>query len=109
MSFPLRLSLYGMSQLNGRTITVVGGTGSVGRDVVRLAHEPGAYVVAAARQTGALDKLAADLPGITTIAADATDEAAAARVFSPRAPDVLVLSLGTRPPIGTIGDQRRDE
>lgn len=61
------------------------------------------------RQTAALETLAADLPGITTIAADATDEAAAARVFSSRAPDVLVLSLGARPPIGTIGDQRWDE
>ena len=98
-----------MTKLHGKTIAVVGATGSVGHDVVRLAREAGAQVVAAARNAAPLEALAAEFPGISTVTADATDERAPERVFSSRVPDVLVLSLGARPPIATIGEQRWDE
>ena len=98
-----------MTKLLGKTIAVIGATGSVGYEVVRLAREAGAQVVAAARNLAPLEALAAEFPGTTTIGVDATDARAPERVFSPRIPDVLVLSLGARPPIATIGEQRWDE
>src|SRR6516225_7099842 len=36
MNFSIPASLYGMTQLKEKTITIVGATGSVGRDVVAL-------------------------------------------------------------------------
>lgn len=98
-----------MRNLNGKTVAVIGATGSVGHDVVRFAREAGAQVVAGARDAAALERLRAALPDISTIAADATDEQTPERVFAQGIPDVLILSLGTRPPIGTIGEQRWDE
>jgi NAD(P)-dependent dehydrogenase (short-subunit alcohol dehydrogenase family) len=98
-----------MSKLTGKTITIIGATGSVGRDLVALAKDSGAHVTAVARTASALATLAADLHDITTVAADATDERAPELALASRSPDVLVLSLGARPSTGTIVEQRWDE
>lgn len=109
MSFSIGASPYGMTQPNNKTVTIVGATGALGHELVRTVRDTGASVIAVARNTTALTELAAEFPGIDTIAADATDEHAPERVFSKGVPDVLILSLGAPPPVETIGEQRWSE
>jgi NAD(P)-dependent dehydrogenase (short-subunit alcohol dehydrogenase family) len=87
-----------METLAGKKVVVVGASLGVGRAIVALAHRDGAQVLAVARGADALDRLAADFPGVATMVADATLPETPALVLRAIAPDVLVLSAGAIPP-----------
>jgi NAD(P)-dependent dehydrogenase (short-subunit alcohol dehydrogenase family) len=83
-----------MTALKGKTVVVIGGNRGVGRAIVTAAHAAGADVLAVARGTQSLAQLAEELPGVATLALDATGEAAPASVFATARPDVLVMCGG---------------
>jgi NAD(P)-dependent dehydrogenase (short-subunit alcohol dehydrogenase family) len=87
-----------MSTLAGRNVVVIGGSRGVGRRTVEAAAREGAQVLAVARQPGSLEHLAREVPGVRTLALDATGEEAPARVFELLRPDILVLAAGVFPP-----------
>jgi NAD(P)-dependent dehydrogenase (short-subunit alcohol dehydrogenase family) len=62
-----------------RTAVVIGATGTVGRAIVRSLTQADWTVVAVARDEGRLGALAAQIPGLTTIAGSIADDAAATR------------------------------
>jgi NAD(P)-dependent dehydrogenase (short-subunit alcohol dehydrogenase family) len=63
---------------------------------VTAAHAEGAGVLAVARGFDALTELAAELPGIKTLALDATTEDSPAKIFDTLQPDVLVVCGGAK-------------
>jgi len=80
--------------LTGKKVTVIGGSRGLGRVIAAAAHAAGAKVLAAARRAEPLAQLSRELPDVETLAIDATDEAAPARVFAALQPDVLVICGG---------------
>lgn len=91
-----------MLSLSGKNVVVVGGSRGVGRRIVEAAAEAGARVMAVARQAAPLRRLAAEIPGIDTLALDATAAAAPATLFERMRPDVLVVSAGAFPPAAPL-------
>ncbi|MFZ0116300.1 MAG: SDR family NAD(P)-dependent oxidoreductase, partial [Xanthobacteraceae bacterium] len=85
-----------MASLSNRNIVVIGGSRGVGQATVRALLAEGARVLAIARGTHDLARLADELPAVTTLALDAADENAPARVFTALAPDVLVVAGGAK-------------
>ena len=83
-----------MASLSNKNIVVIGGSRGVGQATVRALLAEGARVLAVARGTQDLARLADELPAVTTLALDAADESAPARVFAAFAPDVLVIAGG---------------
>ena len=79
------------------TAVVVGGSRGLGRGIVEALRSRRMRVIVVAREASQLASLAAELPGIETIAADASEEIAAARVRMTVQPDVLVLCAGASP------------
>jgi NAD(P)-dependent dehydrogenase (short-subunit alcohol dehydrogenase family) len=65
--------------------------------VHRLAAD-GARVLAVGRQQESLERLALEVPGTSTLAIDATGEAAPATVFAALRPDVVIVCAGAKPP-----------
>ncbi|HET6971815.1 MAG TPA: SDR family oxidoreductase, partial [Phenylobacterium sp.] len=61
-----------------------------------------ARVLAVARGSEALEALAQDIPGVATLALDARDEGAPAKVFDRGLPDILVIGGGVFPPTGAL-------
>ena len=94
-----------MFKLAGKTLVVIGGSRGVGRLIVEAAHDNGARVLAVARQQGLLRALSEQIPEVRTLALDATDEAAPAKVFDAIAPDILVLCAGAVPPAAPFHQQ----
>jgi NAD(P)-dependent dehydrogenase (short-subunit alcohol dehydrogenase family) len=92
-------------QLAGKTMVVIGGSRGVGRRIVEAGIENGARVLAVARREAALRQLAQEVPGTETVALDATDEGAPAKVFDVLVPDILVLCAGALPPAAPIHEQ----
>jgi NAD(P)-dependent dehydrogenase (short-subunit alcohol dehydrogenase family) len=92
-------------QLAGKTMVVIGGSRGVGRRIVEAGIENGARVLAVARREAALRQLAQEVPGTETLALDATDEGAPAKVFDVLVPDILVLCAGALPPAAPIHEQ----
>ena len=84
---------------------VVGGSRGLGRGVVEAFAVRGARVVALARDEAALAALANQLPAVTPVAADATDEATAERLLRLHNPDVLVICAGAPPVLGPSEEQ----
>jgi NAD(P)-dependent dehydrogenase (short-subunit alcohol dehydrogenase family) len=80
--------------LNDKSIVVIGGSRGVGRAIVGAAHAAGARVLAVARGAETLARVRDEIPGVRTLALDATDDAAPATVFATLRPDVLVLCGG---------------
>ncbi len=76
-------------KLHGRNVVVIGGSRGLGRVIVTAAHAQGAHVLAVARGLDALGKLSRELPGSKTLAIDATDEEAPAKIFETLQPDLL--------------------
>ena len=91
-----------LDTLQGRNIAVVGATGGVGREVVRMGLAAGARVLAVARGQARLAQLEGDFPGVQTLALDAAREDAPARVFEALRPDVLVIAAGALPPAAPL-------
>lgn len=86
------------STLTGKKVVVLGASRGVGREIVRAARAAGAAeILAVARGREDLERLASELPGIRTLALDATVESAPTQVFEALRPDVLVISGGATP------------
>lgn len=93
-----------MPVLQGKHVVVMGASAGVGREIVAAARAEGAEVLAVARRPEPLARLAADLPGVSILSADATDEDAPGRVFEAMPPDILVLCGGAHPVMTPIKD-----
>jgi NAD(P)-dependent dehydrogenase (short-subunit alcohol dehydrogenase family) len=61
----------------------------------------GARVTVVARQSDALEAVRTRL-GVSTIASDVRDEAAAQRILAEVRPDILALNAGAKPPMGRL-------
>jgi len=94
-----------MSALTGKTMAVIGASRGVGRRIVETAAREGARVLAAARDEARLGRLAEAVPGVATLALDAADEGAPAKVFRALEPEILVLCAGAFPPAAPLHEQ----
>jgi NAD(P)-dependent dehydrogenase (short-subunit alcohol dehydrogenase family) len=83
--------------LEGKTVIVTGGSRGLGRGAVEALVRKKARVVVVARDRDRLAALAREVPGVETIAADASDEVAAGRIQEEVQPDLLVLCAGVGP------------
>lgn len=104
MSFRSGWGHTGMKTLNEKNVAIVGGSQGIGREMVRAAAAAGATVLAVARREGPLAQLAAEIPGVGTLAADMTDESTPARIFEFMQPDVIVVCGGAIPPADSLQD-----
>ena len=87
--------------LKDKIIVVTGGSRGLGLGLVEALVDHGARVTVVARPSEALEAVGARL-GVSTIAADIRDEAAAHRILGEVAPDILALNAGTPPPMGRL-------
>ncbi len=95
-----------MLTLTGKNVVVIGGSRGVGRRVVETAARSGARVLAVARGQEALDGLKRSVPGVETLAVDASEEAAPSKVFEAAShPHILVLCAGAFPPAAPLHEQ----
>ncbi|HVU14006.1 MAG TPA: SDR family oxidoreductase [Phototrophicaceae bacterium] len=85
-----------MSQFNGKTALVTGGSRGIGRGIVEALTAEGVRVWALARNQESLDALKREVNGVQTIAADAADPQAV-QVLRDVQPDILVLNAGALP------------
>jgi short-subunit dehydrogenase len=84
-------------ELEGRTALLTGATGGLGQEIAAALAARGAHLVLSSRKAGALEKLAADLPGEghRTVAADLAEEGEALRLLAGAGEvDVLVANAG---------------
>lgn len=94
-----------MGSLQGQNVVVIGGSRGVGRSIVEAALDEGATVLAVARGAAALTELFNEMPGVKTLASDATKEAAPDAVFNALEPDVLVICAGALAPSVPVQEQ----
>lgn len=94
-----------MISLSGKKMVVIGGSRGVGRRIVEAGIRNGAQVLAVARQEAPLRQLAYEVPGVETLALDATDENASSKAFNVLTPDILILGGGVFPPAAPIHEQ----
>src|SRR6266536_1676406 len=87
--------------LRDKPVVVTGGSRGLGLGLVEALVEHGAKVTVVARGADALASVRARL-GVTTIAADVTDETAAHRILAEVRPDILALNAGTKPGMGRL-------
>lgn len=94
-----------MSELDGQTVVVIGGSAGIGFETARRARGEGARVILTGRDPERLRRAAAELGATTTSAFDATDPAALERFFRdlPGPVDHILVSAG-RPHYGRIAD-----
>jgi NAD(P)-dependent dehydrogenase (short-subunit alcohol dehydrogenase family) len=85
--------------LKDKNIVVTGGSRGLGLGLVEALEAHGARATVVARDAVALAAVHARL-GVTTIAADVTEKAAAQRILGQTRPDILVLNAGAKPPMG---------
>lgn len=98
-----------MKTLSNKNFVVIGGSRGLGREIVTAVHKNGARILAVAKQLKPLSQLSTELPGIITLAIDATDESAPTRVFETLQPDVLVVCAGAVPPMAPLQYQDWEE
>jgi NAD(P)-dependent dehydrogenase (short-subunit alcohol dehydrogenase family) len=94
-----------MSSLAGKRMVVIGGSRGVGRQIVEAGRANGARVLAVARDEARLRQLGQEISGVETLALDAADEAAPAKVFAVMQPDLLVIAAGAFPPAAPLHEQ----
>jgi NAD(P)-dependent dehydrogenase (short-subunit alcohol dehydrogenase family) len=103
-TYRLRGKGHFMIALEGENMVVIGGSRGVGRRIFEAAIRNWAQVLAVARQETPLQQLAHEVPGVETLALDATDEISPSKVFDGLMPDILILG-GTFPPAASIHEQ----
>jgi NAD(P)-dependent dehydrogenase (short-subunit alcohol dehydrogenase family) len=86
-----------MSKLTDKNVVIVGASGGVGRAVVGAMAANGAHVLAVGRRQESLVALALKIPGIQTLAMDATGYDAPRRVFAALRPDIVIVCGGAKP------------
>jgi NAD(P)-dependent dehydrogenase (short-subunit alcohol dehydrogenase family) len=91
--------------LQDKNVVVIGASRGLGRTIVTALATAGARVLAVARQAEPLKQLAAAFPAVQTLALDATEESAPARVFETLTPDVLIVSAGAIPHMAPLVEQ----
>lgn len=94
-----------MTDIDGKTALVAGGSRGLGRGVVERLAQAGAEVVALARDETALAALAREITGVRTYAGDVADPATAERALREIRPDILVLSAGAKPHMAPVQEQ----
>ena len=94
-----------MVSLSGKKMVVIGGSRGLGRHIVEAGIRNRAQVFAVARKESPLRQLACEVPGVETLALDATDENAPSKVFDLLTPDILILGGGVFPPAAPIHEQ----
>ena len=87
--------------LKDKNVVVTGGSRGLGLGLVEALVDHEARVTVVARQSGALEAVRTRL-GVSTIAADVRDEAAAHRILADVRPDILALNAGAKPPMGRL-------
>ena len=87
--------------LKDKNAVVTGGSRGLGLGLVEALVARGAKVTVVARDAAALAQSRERL-GVSVIAADVTDEAAAHRILGEIQPDILVLNAGAKPPMGRL-------
>ncbi|WP_062225923.1 SDR family oxidoreductase [Aureimonas frigidaquae] len=98
-----------VSGLQGQRVIVTAGAGGIGEAAVRLLHDQGCRVVLCDVAQDALDRIAAELPGVTCIRADVSDEGDVQRLFDTALSvlgglDALINNAGIAGPTGGIED-----
>lgn len=83
--------------LEGKNVVVLASGEGVGREMIIAAQKAGAKTLAVARRPEPLAALAANNPGVLTLAYDGSDESAPQRVFETLMPDVLAICGGSTP------------
>ncbi|GHP00003.1 short-chain dehydrogenase [Reticulibacter mediterranei] len=91
--------------LHDKNVVVVGGSRGLGRAIIAAISAEGARVLAVARKAEPLKQLATAFPEVQTLALDATEEGAPARVFEALTPDVLVVCAGAIPHMAPLVEQ----
>lgn len=91
-----------MTDYQNVPVTVLGASRGIGRVIAEDFHRQGAKVLAVARRQRGLDDLAGAVPGIATLACDATAADAPDNVFKAQVPRVLVIAGGTVPPCAPL-------
>jgi short-subunit dehydrogenase len=95
MAMPFNLPL---NDWRGKTVWLVGASSGIGRATAHALHVQGAKVIVSARNQQALDTFAAEHPGATVLAMDASDavsvEAAAQTVLSAGPLDLVLYCAG---------------
>ena len=92
-----------MKKLTGKKAVVIGGSRGTGLAIVKALVDEGADVLIVSRNTESLAELAATLPRVQTMSADATDEATVSRLFQYE-PDIVVMAAGAVPPIKPVNE-----
>ena len=87
--------------LKDKNVVVTGGSRGLGLGLVEALVDQGARVTVVARQSDALEAVRTRL-GVSTIASDVRDEAAAQRILAEVRPDILALNAGAKPPMGRL-------
>ena len=87
--------------LKDKNVVVTGGSRGLGLGLVEALVDHEARVTVVARQSDALEAVRTRL-GVSTIAADVRDEAAAHRILADVRPDILALNAGAKPPMGRL-------
>jgi NAD(P)-dependent dehydrogenase (short-subunit alcohol dehydrogenase family) len=99
-----------MSQLDGQTVVVIGGSAGMGLETARLARDAGAEVVITGRDPERLAHAAADVGARSSAAFNANDPAAVGDFFEglPGAIDHVMLTAG-RPTYSRLLDLDADQ
>jgi len=83
-----------MNDFTDVPVTLIGASRGLGRVLAETFHRLSADVLVTARGQQDLDAVARDLPGVKTLACDATKPDATARVLAVQVPKILVLCGG---------------
>lgn len=92
-----------------KTALIIGGSRGTGRSLSLKLVSSGIKTIAVARNPANLDKLKAEAPEIETIAIDAAADGAAQELFAKTKPDLLVITSGVTPSMGSLSELSWEE